>query len=136
LLEGERLSPGGFHCFEHRWAVTAAVEYFEQIGKDAVFARIRELSDSLKRGLKTIAGVRVITPQSCEFSAGLVCFEIAGHGSHVVCSELEKRRILCSPAPYKKSFCRFSPFIYNSMDDIFKAIEAVREVSAQLCRKV
>ena len=37
-------TPGGFHSFEHRWALTDAFEFHQTIGKDRVAARTAELA--------------------------------------------------------------------------------------------
>ena len=131
LLPGERLTPGGFHCFEHRWAVPAAVEFIESIGQQRVTDRIEQLCSLLRQGLESIDRVRVVTPRSRALSAGFVCFEVLGKESEDVCRDLLKQKILCSAGPYRRSLCRFTPFIYNSIEDVLKAIKTVREVVAK-----
>ncbi|HEX2361238.1 MAG TPA: aminotransferase class V-fold PLP-dependent enzyme, partial [Jiangellaceae bacterium] len=37
-------TPGGFHSFEHRWALSDAFEFHQAIGKDRVAARTAELA--------------------------------------------------------------------------------------------
>src|SRR5262245_59045221 len=44
---GVLMSPGGFHAFEHRWAVDVAFRLHQQIGKSRVEARIHELNRQL-----------------------------------------------------------------------------------------
>lgn len=130
LLPGERLTPGGFHCFEHRWAVPAAIEFIENIGVERVASRIAHLCNLLRQGLEEIEGIRVVTPRSHSLSAGFVCFEVLRREAYSVCRDLLGDRILCSAGPYRKSLCRFSPFVYNSFDDIERALDAVRKVVA------
>ena len=76
--DGPTLTPGGFHSFEHRWALPEAFGFHEGIGRERVEERIRGLATRLKAGLGEIKGVRLRTPQSPGLSAGLVCFEVAG----------------------------------------------------------
>src|SRR4030095_6750274 len=45
------VTPGGFHSFEHRWALPAAVEFHRQIGRARVAERIHALNDLAKEGL-------------------------------------------------------------------------------------
>jgi selenocysteine lyase/cysteine desulfurase len=130
VLAGERLSPGGFHCFEHRWAVPAAITFLETIGFGTVTKRILYLSSALREGLGTIGGVRVVTPRVHALTAGFVCFEIEGRKAEDVCRYLLDRGVLCSAGPYRRSLCRFSTFIYNSLSDVERAIEAVKDLAA------
>src|SRR5438105_1924140 len=45
---GSRMTPGGFHSFEHRWALAEAFRFHQRIGK----ARIAERTHALNRQLK------------------------------------------------------------------------------------
>ena len=76
--DGPTLTPGGFHSFEHRWALPEAFAFHQSIGRERVEARIRGLASRLKAALAEVRGVRLRTPQSPGLSAGLVCFEVAG----------------------------------------------------------
>ena len=49
--DGPRLTPGGFHSFEHRWALSEAFRFHEAIGRGRVEARIRTLVSRLQSGL-------------------------------------------------------------------------------------
>jgi selenocysteine lyase/cysteine desulfurase len=49
-----RMTPGGFHAFEHQWAMKAAFEMHEAMGRARVAGRIRELNDRLKTQLADI----------------------------------------------------------------------------------
>ncbi len=76
--DGARLTPGGFHSFEHRWALTEAFEFHEAIGRERVETRIRTLVSRLRAGLSEVRGVTVRTPAARSVSAGLVCFDVRG----------------------------------------------------------
>ncbi len=69
---GQLMTPGGYHSFEHRWALGSAFELHEQLGKARVDSRIHTLNRQLKEGLKRINGVRVYTPMSETLSSGIV----------------------------------------------------------------
>jgi selenocysteine lyase/cysteine desulfurase len=73
-----RMTPGGFHAFEHQWAMGTAFAMHEAMGRARVAARIRTLNDQLKASLAENRKVRVHTPKSGELSAGLVAFEVDG----------------------------------------------------------
>ena len=71
---GPRFTPGGWHSFEHRWALAEA---FEAAPKDAP-QRIATLATRLKDGLAGLPHVRLVTPRDPAVSAGIVCFEVDG----------------------------------------------------------
>ena len=45
---GAIMTPGGFHSFEHRWAVGEAFRFHQAIGKARIAERIHALNDQLK----------------------------------------------------------------------------------------
>src|SRR5262249_51831055 len=75
---GPRMTPGGFHSFEHRWALADAFAFRTTIGAQRVERRTHQLATRLKAGLKTIPHVTLKTPVAEQLSAGLVCFTIDG----------------------------------------------------------
>ena len=65
------MTPGGFHSFEHRWALDQAFVFHQAIGKPRVTQRIHDLNDHLKQGLAKMRRVTLRTPLSRDLSAGL-----------------------------------------------------------------
>jgi selenocysteine lyase/cysteine desulfurase len=128
---GPLMTPGGFHSFEHRWALPEAIELHTRLGGRAEVARrTRHLATRLKDGLAEIAGVRLRTPRGEALSAGLVCAEIAGGDPGEVVDELrERHRVIASVTPYRTRYVRFGPSVANTADDVDKAIEAVADVA-------
>ena len=129
---GALMTPGGFHSFEHRWALAQAVELHTKLGGRAEVARrTRALASRLKDGLSEIAGVRLRTPRGDTLSAGLVCCEV-GHADpgEVVDRLRERDRVVASVTPYRTRYVRFGPSIANSADDVDRALEAVGRVSS------
>ena len=125
-----RMSPGGFHAFEHQWAMGAAFGMHERMGRSRVAARIRALNDQLKAGLSGIGKVRIHTPMSGDLSAGLVAFEIDGVKTDDVVKRLLERRIIASSSPYAVSYPRLAPSLVNTPEEVDRAIAAVREIAA------
>ena len=123
--DGARLTPGGFHSFEHRWALTDAFAFHEAIGRARVEARIRTLVSRLQAGLADIRGVRLVTPAPPSLSAGLVCFDVAGRDPADVVASLAARRIVASVTPYARRHVRLGPGIVNSVEDIDTAVRAL-----------
>ncbi len=125
IPDGARLTPGGFHSFEHRWALGAAFRFHEAIGRHRVEARVHALARRLQDGLSEITGVRLRTPASSAVSAGLVCFEVAGTDSAVVVQRLAARRIVASVTPYAQRYVRLGPGIVNTPAEVDAAVRTI-----------
>ncbi len=123
--DGARLTPGGFHSFEHRWALAEAFAFHEGIGRARVEARIRTLVARLRDGLSGVPGVTVRTPGSASLSAGLVCFDVEGHDPAAVVTRLAQRRIVASVTPYARRHVRLGPGIVNTVADVDAAVRAI-----------
>jgi isopenicillin-N epimerase len=124
-------TPGGFHSFEHRWALAAAFQLHLQLGKDRVMARIHELNQQLKAGLSqtTMAHVRLHTPLADQLSAGLVCFEVAGLTPGQVVERLRQAGIVATVTPYATAYARLAPGLLNSPAEVDRALAAVRALA-------
>jgi selenocysteine lyase/cysteine desulfurase len=124
-----RATPGGFHAFEHQWAMGAAFEMHQRIGRSRVAARIRTLNDRLKAALADHRKVRIHTPTSGELSAGLVAFEIEGVSATEVVRRLLAQRIVASTSPYAVSYARLAPSLVNTPEEVDRAAQAVRAIA-------
>jgi selenocysteine lyase/cysteine desulfurase len=125
IPDGPTLTPGGFHSFEHRWALPEAFAFHQGIGRERVEARIRSLASRLKGQLAQRAGVRLRTPQSPGLSAGLVCFEVAGRDPSEVVARLASRRIVASVTPYATRYVRMGPGMVNTPEHVDAAVRAL-----------
>ena len=123
------MTPGGFHSFEHRWALGEAFRLHRRIGKERVAARIHALNKQLKDGLAAMSHVTLYTPRVTGLSAGLVCFDVAGLGPGDVVERLATRRIVATVTPYQTSYARLAPGVLNSPADIDAALRAIRALS-------
>lgn len=124
-----RMSPGGFHAFEHQWATGTAFRMHRQMGRGRVASRIRSLNDQLKAGLAENRKVKVHTPRSGDLSAGLVAFEVDGLAPSDVVKRLLEKRIIASTSPYAVTYARLAPSLVNTPDEVEHALRALREVS-------
>jgi selenocysteine lyase/cysteine desulfurase len=122
------MTPGGFHSFEHRWALDEAFAFHEAIGKSRVTERIHALNDRLKDGLATMKHVRLHTPRSRELSAGIVCFDIKGMKPPEVIERLRQRNIMGSVTPYADHLARLAPSLLTSEEDVDRTIEAIHDL--------
>ncbi|WP_283132892.1 aminotransferase class V-fold PLP-dependent enzyme [Rhizohabitans arisaemae] len=118
-------TPGGYHSFEHRWAVTEAFAFHEAIGRARVAERTRELATRLKEGLAGIGGLRLITPRDPALSAGLVCCAVASdHPAAVVRRLRDEHGVVAGITPYRDVYLRFGPSIVTSPAQVDLAIKA------------
>jgi selenocysteine lyase/cysteine desulfurase len=123
-----RLTPGGYHAFEHQWAVKDAFEIQQSIGRARVVARTVEQATQLKEGLAGIDGLTLITPTDPAVSAGIVCAEIPSMLPANAVADLRGRGVVASATPYETSYLRLGPSIATSPDQVDQAIEAVAEI--------
>jgi selenocysteine lyase/cysteine desulfurase len=128
---GRLNTPGGFHAFEHRWALPDAFALHDDLGGRAAVARATHaLAARLKKGLAAIEGVQVKTPASEELSSGLVCAEIAGMRPEEIVDRLrEEHRVIASVTPYATSYLRFGPSIANTEEDVDRTVAAVAAIA-------
>lgn len=122
---GEHMTPGGFHAFEHRWALPAAFELHLQLNKAKVQERIHQLNTQTKEGLAKMSHVKLHTPMSSELSAGLVCFDVDGIGPDDVVRRMHDKGIIMSSTPYRDSYPRFAPSLINNENEIDRALAEI-----------
>jgi isopenicillin-N epimerase len=124
-----RITPGGFHSFEHRWALAEAFALHERIGRTRVASRIHALNRQLKEGLARMPNIKVYTPAADALSAGIVCFDVAGLSPDAVVAKLGQKRIIASQTPYDTSYARLTPGLLNSPQEVDAALRAIRELA-------
>lgn len=123
------MTPGGFHSFEHRWALDQAFVFHQALGKSQVTGRIHALNDQLKQGLAAMRGVTLHTPVSRDLSAGIVCFEVTGMSPDRVVTELRRRGIVASVTPYATQYARMAPGLLNSPAEIETVLKEIRALA-------
>jgi selenocysteine lyase/cysteine desulfurase len=124
------MTPGGFHSFEHRWALDETFTFHQAIGKSKVTQRIYELNQQLKQGLAAMSHVTLHTPMSQDLSAGIVCFEVAGLAPRPVVEKLRQRNIVGSVTPYTTKYVRLAPSLINSPKEIETTLAEIRHLRA------
>ena len=126
-MDGWRFTPGGYHSFEHRWALAEAFGFHQEIGRDRVAARTAEQATALKAGLAGIDGVTVVTPADPALSAGIVCFDVDGVDAPTVLARLADAGVQGSITPYADEHVRLGPSIVTTPDEVDRVIEALQE---------
>jgi selenocysteine lyase/cysteine desulfurase len=123
------VTPGGFHAYEHQWAMSAAFRFHEKMGRSRIAARIREMNAQCKAGLAAMKNVTLHTPSDPELSAGICCFEVTGVSPEDTVKRLLERRIVASTSPYKVSYARLAPSLVNTPEEVDTALRAVRQIA-------
>lgn len=126
---GEHMSPGGFHSFEHRWALPEAFKLHMQLGKANVQKRIHQLNQQTKLGLAKMSHVKLYTPDSSALSSGLVCFDVNGMDPESVVKTMHNKGIIMSSTPYRKSYARFAPSLLNNEQEIELALAEIQAMA-------
>lgn len=85
---------GGYHAFEHRWALDEAFKLHLQLGKANVQARIHQLNSHLKQRLLEVPGVELVTPRSPALSAGFCFFRVQGKSTDAIATKLMQQRAM------------------------------------------
>ena len=123
------VSPGGFLAYEHQWALPAAFGFHQTIGRARIAERIHQLNGYLMDLLAEIPGVRLHTPRDPAWSAGIVCFDVAGMTAQEVVQGLLERRVIASVSPYAEPCARLSAGIMNSLAEVRAGADALRRAA-------
>lgn len=123
-------SPGGFHSFEHRWAVPAAFDFQNAIGREAIAQRIHALNRQLKEGLAKMPNIELFTPMSDQLSAGITCFMVEGMAPRDVVKRLMEKKIMATTTPYQNTYARLAPGLLNTPAEVDTALAEIRSLGA------
>ncbi len=123
---GSLSTPGGFHSFEHRWALAEAFRFHLSLGKPRVAERIHALNRQCKEGLAALPGITLYTPLADELSSGLICFDVRGLTPPQVVQRLRQQGIIATTTPYATSYARVAPGLLNTPDEIDATLRAIR----------
>ena len=101
-----------------------SVRFLADIGVDAIQAHNLGLADRLLAGLDEL-GAEIVSPRDAAERTSIVSARIAGLDSGDVVRHLDGQGIVVSP---RRDLFRFSIHLYNSVDDIDRALAAVAEL--------
>jgi selenocysteine lyase/cysteine desulfurase len=119
------MTPGGFHSFEHRWALPAAFRFHTAIGPERIERRTLALSRRLREGIAGVPGLSLRSPGG-PLASGVVCLEVAGRGPNEVVTALRSRfRIVASVTPYAVSFVRVGTSVLNTGEEVDELVHAL-----------
>jgi selenocysteine lyase/cysteine desulfurase len=104
-------------------AMGTASDFHFTIGIDHIETRVRALAARMKAAVsERFPSAKFVTPMDPRLSAGVVIFSIPeADGSEVFEALYRNHQVGCAPT----GGIRFSPHIYNTMDEIDRAVEAI-----------
>jgi selenocysteine lyase/cysteine desulfurase len=107
--------------------LAAALDFHEKVGSERIETRVLELATALHEGLRGIRGAQMVTPARPEMRAGVCIVRFEGREARPSHEALYKdHHIATAPT----GGLRFSPHIYNTMQDIERAVAAVQTIIA------
>lgn len=114
----------------------AAVKFLSEIGMDNIHAHEKELCARALEGLQSIPGVRIVGPSTTENRGGAVSFVVDGVHPHDLGQVLDDRGVSirtghhCAWPLHRacniNSTARASFYLYNTVEEVDKLIEAVK----------
>jgi isopenicillin-N epimerase len=111
-------------------ALESAIDFVNLIGAAAVEERMRALAGRFKSQLREIPAVEMKTNLEPELSGGVIKFSLKGVRTSEAYNKLwERHRIaIAMTASGDSEGLRISPHIYNSMEEMERAAQAVKEL--------
>ncbi len=106
----------------------ASVDFFHSIGKDRWLGRIKELGAYLRDGLKEMPHVRISSSTNEKMAAGITTYAVAGLTGPELQKTLWERERL-QPRSVGKELMRHSVHIYNSKEEIDRALNVIRDLA-------
>jgi isopenicillin-N epimerase len=108
----------------------AAVEFLGTIGMPRVEARVRFLQERLDQALRSLPGVRVVSPSVGELSTGMVSFKMEGVDSlalqrHLAQVAKVRTRVI---SEYDYGWMRLSTHIYNFPEEVDRVVDLLDDV--------
>jgi selenocysteine lyase/cysteine desulfurase len=120
-------TPGGFHAFEHTWAVEEAFRFSSAIGRKRIAERTMALATMTKQGLAKLPKVTVATPEAEDMSAGIIAFDVEGYDPYDAVEKLYQAGIVASVVPrfYKPLHMRVAPSLMTDEADVERTVKAI-----------
>lgn len=113
------MTPGGYHSFEHRWALDEAFKLHLELGKAEVQNRIHTLNTYAKNRLLEHSPIELVTPRSAELSAGFTFFRIKDRDCDLVATQLMADRVVCDAVERDAGpVIRIAPGLLNNENQI------------------
>lgn len=109
-------------------ALGEAIDFHTRIGKAKIQQHAIALGTAVKEGLKKVPGIHMYSPSAPELSAAVVTFRPGTAEIQKIYNTLyEKHGIACATRGGETAGLRFSPHIYNSFEQVEKAVRAIAD---------
>ena len=108
--------------------LAAALDFHERIGGDRIETRVLEVTTAMYDGLRGMRGAQMVTPARPELRAGVCIVRFEGRETRPMHDALYRQHRIATAAT---GGLRFSPHIYNTMQDVERALGAVRAIAAR-----
>lgn len=112
-------------------SLEAAADFLSLIGAERIGQRVHQLTGALKKEFAAIPGVILKTNQETDLSQGVVKIDLKrGNLKQAYDTLYSKHRAALSlTASGDAAGIRFSPHLYNTMEDVERAVAAVKEIA-------
>jgi isopenicillin-N epimerase len=127
--EGFRFSQRGTGSLSLMMGLDAALDFQFAIGPERVQGRIKYLGDYLRDGLRRIPKVKIYSPEDSSICAGMTVYNVDGLTGARLQDEMWKRDRLRPRASGDVWGVRHSTHIYNSPEEIDRALRIVRDLA-------
>jgi selenocysteine lyase/cysteine desulfurase len=125
--DGYRLTQRGTGSLSLLAGCEAALDFHNAIGAERVYARVKQLGDYLREGLRGIPGTRIYTSSDPAMSAGITVYSVAGVTGAQLQDEMWQRARLRPRA--NGPGVRHCTHIFNSTREIDQALGVVRALT-------
>ena len=105
--------------------LTRSIDYLRAVGIPRVFAHTLALGDQLVDGLQQL-GWELVSPQHPNARSAIVSARLPGRSPEEVVHHLGQAGVVVSA---RRDLVRFSPHLYNTDDDVERALEALRRIA-------
>ncbi len=104
-----------------RFMLGPSIDYLLEVGIDRIEDHVQMLGTHLIEGLLKL-GARILTPTDERRRAGIITARFAGHDGAALTAALDAQDVVVLP---RLGGIRFSPHLFNSLEDIDRAVAAV-----------
>lgn len=105
----------------------AAIEQYFESGPQAIWDRVRELTELAERRFEQIDGVTIGSPRTAESRSGLFCFRAEGIPSADLPAYLQSQHGVVCRAVRQEDVVRLSLHAFNNEDDIEQVARGVEQ---------
>ena len=111
-----------------RVGLEASIDFFNMIGKEKWFSRIKELGKYLRDGLKELPNVEIVSSHNEDLCAGLTTYKVNNISGPDLQKTLWNRERL-QPRSVGKELMRHSVHIYNNELEIDRAFKVINDIA-------